>query len=357
MAALVLCICACTPPDPAPPPEYRSLDAATTSLRTGDVEDLRRQLGKGQGLAAHARALASDLDTHAWLLALGALEREYDLPRAVTAMRNNDDVALAEALGFGVQALRTDALKAGGSIHLRRANSRNYYESGPQPIALLDGIDPPGLPAGCAAVQVNLWGRLEGRELRVRYGLERGGVVCLDAIPELGRTEFTLNPGALRYQDAHSALPRTGPAAGLNLACLADARWYAAQFVILAADGGVQRILLVREDGWGVQESEFSTMASRLQAVREQRLNVIRRKASDMLRSTGRWPRGLADLNLGARELSDPVPDPWAEFATTAGAGFELAPDQHQSWYAACTQREARGRLAIGPEGQLLWID
>ena len=328
------------------------------ALRTGDVAALREHLGKGPGLAARARELATKLDTEAWLVAMGAVEREYDLPHAVAAMQADNDTELADALGFGQQALQQDVLNGGGSVYIRRANARKYYQSGAQPIALLDDVEFPLLPAGCMAMHVTLWGRLNGRELRVRYGLGVSGATNLEADAELGRTEISPPSGAQRYQDAADALPRVGPAATFNVAGLANERWYGAQFILLAPDGTIQNVLMGRDDGgWGIVEQKLTARQTRLGELRDQRMNVIRRRAADMLRSAGLWPRKLDDVNLQARELCDPTVDPWAEFAIDPIPGFEVAADPNGIWQVAATAITPKGRRAITPTGAFIWID
>lgn len=353
MAALVLCICACTPPEPPPPPEAGTLDAAVLALRTGDAAALREHLGKGPGLAARANELAKSLDTEGWLIALGAVEREYDLPRAVNAMRAGDDAELAHALGFGQQALAQDILNGGSSIYSKRADARNFYETGAQPIALLDDIQPPGLPVGCQAIHVTLYGRLDGRELRVRYGLSRNGVTNLEADAELGRIAITVPASVRREPSAALALPRSGPCVGLDVSGLSDERWYGAQFILLTEDGAIQRLMMGEDNGWGLVEEVFTTREQRLEALRDRRLSVIGRKAG----SIGHWPRGLADLNLQPRELVDPVPDAWAELQGDPARGFELAPTPGGEWVAASLHVTVRGRRAVDSEARLFWID
>ncbi|MBZ0135221.1 MAG: hypothetical protein K8I27_02470 [Planctomycetes bacterium] len=336
----------------------RSLAAGALALRTGDVESLRAHLGKGDGLSARAQALADRYDPQAWLLALGAIEREYDLPRAVKAMRVGDDAALAEALGFGPQALTRDVLSGGGSVYLRRANARNFYESGPQAISLLDDIHAPTLPADCVAMHVTLWGRLEGRDLRVRYGLGADGLTNLEAAPELALPAIAPLDRTRRHADVADALPRTGLAAVLNADALNDPRWYGARFVLLGHDGRVHRLLLGRDSAWGIVEHESSSMAGRLEELRDQRLGAIWRLADDALRYDSRWPRRLAGLPLPLRELYDPASgDPWGEFEPQPATGFELAESQHGDWYAAALHRGAKGRRAVAPDGRMLWID
>lgn len=357
IAALVLCICACTPPEPPPPPGPGTLDAAVLAMRTGNGTALREHIGKGAGLAAHANELAKSLDTEAWLVALGAVEREYDLRRAVAAMRADDDEGLADALGFDPQALSRDILRGGGSIYVKRADARNFYESGPQAIALLDDLQAPGLPSGCRAMHVTLYGRLESRELRVRYGLSNRGVTNLEAAPELGRTEIAVPANARRYPDAVDALASVRGAAGLDVTSLSAERWYGAQFILLSESGDILRVLMGREGEWAVAELSLTTLSERLESLRDSRLNVIRRKAGDMLRLGGRWPRGLNDTNLQAQELTDPVRDPWAEFSANPEPGFELATGPDGQWCAASLHTTPNGRRAIAADGSFLWLD
>ena len=357
IAPLVLFICTCAPAPPPPPPAANTLDASVLALRTGDVAGLQQHLGKGPGFAARATELAARHDPEAWLVALGAVEREYDLPRAAAAMRRGDDAELADALGFGPQALMQDVLRGGGSVYTRRAEARNFYQTGAQPIALLDDVQTPVIPPGADALHVTLWGRIEGRDLRVRYGLNTRGVTSIQADAELARRQINLPQSARRESNAAHAVPRVGPCAGLDLSGLADPRWYAAQFIVLTGAGDLQRVLLARDTGWGVVEHELTSRQQRQEDLRDQRLNFMRRRAGSMLRSTGRWPRGTFDLNVQARELSDPVKDPWGEFAADPQPDFVIAPDADGDWYAATLHVTRQGRRAVAGDGQFLWIE
>jgi hypothetical protein len=343
-AALVLCFAACSSQHPealAP----RSPAAAAHAMRTGDSDAYLQHTGKDAGLLEHARDLAGRYDPPAWLIAMGAGWREHSLSDAHKAMHAGDHAALLRAVGFGPQHVSGDILAAGYSIYSKRAGGMNYHETGPVPLDLIKGVDLPGLPENCAAVEVTLWGNVDGRNLRVRYGLGSGGVTNLQAGVELARDSVTLPPAALRETVSEA---------------LMDARFYGAEFRVLYVDGTIERKLLGRdEDGWGVAEHSRQSMAARLEETRDARLEAIRRRAADYRRTSGRWPRGMSELSVTARELVDPSAkgQAWAEFAPSPAADFVLADDPDGAWLAATTVTTPNGRRAITSTGEHIWIE
>jgi hypothetical protein len=354
----VLFFAACAAPPDADPPESRTLAAAVKALRAGDIDELRNQQGKGVGLAAHAAMLADRFDPEAWVIALGASEREHDLAKAATAVAARDDSALAEALGFGDQPLLADVLGGGGSIYSRRAGGRGFFETGPQPVDVLNGFSAPGLPSGCAAVELSLWGIENQRRFRVNIGLDTAGVTNLQASPELARESIDPPAGAKRHADPQQSL--TGRMRELPLQSLVDPRWYGANVTLLHNDGTIERAELGRDDaGWAVIDSSVETQEQRLGRIRDERLDFLRRRANEYERTSGRWPRGLREISFKPWQLVDPTApegrNGWADHDKKPKPGIELAaqPDQYA---AISTHQTQKGRRAITKEGELFWL-
>lgn len=356
-AALVpLLFTACTPAPDYPPPEPGSLAAAEQALRRGDLPALRDAIGKGKGLCDRARELAAQLDPDSWLIAMGAVNREHDLPAAARAMQAGDDAALADALGYSDQQLHADILGGGASVFARRADGRNYYETGAQPIALMQDVKLPSLPAGGLALSVTLWGIQQERRYRLSYTFNRGGVAELQAVHELGRDAIDA-PGP-RHADITAALP-PGTLRGLKLADLAEPRWYGAEFRLLLGDGSLEYALLGRnEQGWALAESGTSSLAQRLAERRDERLRFLARRASDFERSSGRPPRGFHELSHKPRDLVDPGASAgrlgWADYDAEPQAGFELG--DGTLFVVAATEAGPKGRRAVSRDGTLGWI-
>lgn len=355
-AALVpLLFAACTPAPDFPPPQPRTLAAAEHALRRGDLPGLRNALRKGPGLCARARELAERLDPDAWLIALGAVNREHDLAAAARAMQAGDDDALADALGFSEQQLRADILGGGASVFARRADTRNYYETGAQPIALLDGIEPPGLPAKAMALSVTLWGIQQERRYRLSYTFNRDGVADLQAVHELGRDAIDA-PGA-RHDQIADAMP-AGALQALALAGLAEPRWYGAEFRLLLDDGRLEHALLGRnETGWSLAESGASDLAQRQGERRDERLRFLGRRIGDFERTMGRLPRGFHEISHKPRDLVDPAAAGrrgWADYDPEPQAGFELG--DGTQFTVAALEAGPQGRRAITRDGALTWV-
>lgn len=201
-----------------------------------------------------------------------------------------------------------------------------------------------------------LWGRLEGRNVRLRYGYDRTGVTDLQALPELAVEAFDIGESAGRYSSAADCLPKTNW--GLDVAGLDDERWYGAEIRLVRPDGALLRIKLARDDqGWARLESATSTQSERLGALRDKRLGLLGRRAADYLRTSGRWPRRLNELSWQPVDLCDPTADRgWGDYAEKPSAGLELAPDAESGYAARCTELTARGRRAVTRDGSFVWL-
>lgn len=355
-ALVPLLFACCTPAPDYPPPEPRTLAAAERALRSGNLPALRRELGKDRGLCEQARALADTLDPDAWLIALGAVNREHDLAAAARAMLAGDDAALADALGFSEQQLHADILGGGASVFARRADGRNYYEQGAQPIALLEGVNPPGLPDGALALSVTLWGIQKERRYRLSYTFNRTGVAELQAVHELGRD--AIDASGPRHVDISTALP-PGALRALELASLEEPRWYGAEFRLLQSDGSLEHALLGRNElGWALAESGASSLAQRLDERRDERLRFLARRISDFVRTMGRRPRSFNEVSHKPADLVDPAAPAgrrgWADYDARPQAGFQLG--EGEEFLLAATHVGPHGRRVIASDGVPAWL-
>jgi hypothetical protein len=147
----------------------------------------------------------------------------------------------------------------------------------------------------------------------------------------------------------------------MSLPGLADPQWWGIEARIVASDGAITRLKLGRDGGgWFVVESSQTSLRQRLEAVRDQRLETLRRLATDHQRSAGRWPRYVTDLTLRPRDLVDPAaPDGrlgWAEFAAKPQATIRLLQAARAEDVAAeCIQTGREGRRVITRAGKLEW--
>ncbi|MCB9893301.1 MAG: hypothetical protein H6839_02505 [Planctomycetes bacterium] len=356
---MLLLLAACAPPDPAPRPVPRSLEAAETALRAADVEQLRAELGKGRGLAQRGHELAARLDPPAWLVAMGADEREHDLVAAIEAMRAGDDMALQAALGFGPQDLAASIFNGGASVYARRAGGRNYYESGPQPLDLLNHANVPSLPEGWLASGVTLWGTMEGRQFRVDYTLDATGVVNLDGGIWQATTSMKVPPRTTHYADPMAALPAA--ARVLSVSGLVAPQFWGARLRLIGVGARVLRVELGRdENGWALCDYSDTALQERLGAIRDERLDFIRRRALGFQRSSGRWPRGLHELTFAKSELSDPTSSSgrlgWGDYDAAPSVDFEVAPSEDAEYAAACKESTSAGRRAVSVDGSFFWL-
>ena len=360
-AALVLLLFpACSPPDKPMAPAPRSLQAGVAALRTGDLQALRKDLGQGEGFAARARELADRLDPPTWLIAVGAHSAQHDLPAAIKAMNTGDDLALAEALGFGQQHLATSIFNAGSSVYSRQAGGRNFYETGPQPLDLIEGIDVPVLPEGSLALDVSLWGTLEGRSFRVDYTLAADGLVALNAGLEQARTEIEAPSRASRSTKPNDALP--AEAMSMPVGFLIEPRFWGAEIQLLAPDGDLRVVVLGRNDkGWALVRFDSTTLEGRLSTIRDERLSLIAQRALQFEARVGRWPRGLNEVAHKPTQLVDPTSDGgrrgWAEYAAAPPVQMELVADADGDYVAVCTQTGINGRRAVARDGRLFWLE
>jgi hypothetical protein len=361
LMALVLFLAACTTATPEPPPEPRSLISAVEAMRTGDLARMRADQGKGAGLTAHGSALALHLDPEAWLVAMGASDREHDLAAAAKAMGEGSDSALADALGFSEQQLTADILGGGGSVYSRRSDGRNFYETGPQPVDLLGGFSPPGLPGGCLAFEATLRGALNERRFKVSLGMDAGGVTNLQAGLDQAADPAALPARAARYTDPKLSLPSTGLLRHLDVSSLADARWLGAELTLLREDATIERVQLARDDaGWALVETSVETRDERLGKLRDERLDHLRLLAMAYERTSGRWPRGLHEISFKPWQVVDPVSPSgrlgWADHDKKPQAGLQLSESIDAAYAAIATHASDNGRRAVTLDGGYVWI-
>ncbi|MEZ5993225.1 MAG: hypothetical protein R3E76_12860 [Planctomycetota bacterium] len=330
-------------------------------MRIGDIDRLRSDLNKDAGLAARAVKLASYLDPEAWLVATGTVTREHDLGRAYKAMLAGNDAELAVMMGFGDQALTADILDGGSSIYARRANGRNYFDSGPQPLDLMNDVLLPQLPESCLAMHLSFWGRLKGRSYRLRYGFDGGGVTTLQAAYELAREEFEIAADATRHGDAIGAIPVAFRSWGLDITCLNDERWFGAEFRLLRPDGTLLHLKLARDQhGWALTESAVSTRDERLSAKRDERLRIIQKRLKDYVRALGSWPDKLGKISSEWLNVKDPTGEQglfgWIDHSDKRVIMLVLAPGADSGYAARSTSVTDKGQRAITMDGNFIWL-
>lgn len=355
--ALVFVFAACAPA--VHPPEPGGLEGLARAQRRGDLAAVRKGLGLESGLSHTGRELAEQLDPRAWLVAMGASWREHDLKACRRALASGDDRALAAALGFGEQALQADVLQAGRTVFSRRSSGMDYFESGKAPGALVTAELAPVQAPGVLAVEFTYWADAEGRTARLRVGL-RGDVISnLQATADAALD----SPPAARDHGrvATAALAGAG-AAPLALPELGEAHWLGLEARAVLRDGEMITLRLSRDDrGWYAVEQTRQTMAQRLEAERDRRLELVRRLASDLQRSAGRWPAREDQITLRPVDLCDPAADSarrgWADHDSAPPRGIRLLqPAADADPAVECIQAVGGRRRAITRNGQLVWI-
>lgn len=328
------------------------------ALRVGDLDALRRGLGKDDQLQARASALRESLDPPAWLVALGAVTREHDLHAAAAAMDAGNAAGLRDALGFSPQALHDDVLAATHSVKTRRARDLKYYIDGRPALAAFDGWSIPALPPGVAALHVTALADVDERMVRIHFGLDAGGHTDLRAATDLaGRAQPTFNARA----SAARARDLLKPLMALDCDWLDDPRFRDATIRLLHDDGRLAIARLSRGEDWHLLEHDTSMPAERLAALRDGRLLRIQRTASAHAQSHGRWPRDANLLLLRSLDWADPAApgarQGWADLAPEPPRGFELLtalePDDVAVVALAVTPD---GRRAVTRRGTLLWV-
>lgn len=364
LSALVLLVfSSCSPPHSPSSPPPRSLESVKDALAAGDYSGLRRALGHDDVYMEHARRFAGRYDPEGWLVCMSAVRREYRLDAAAKAMQAGDRKGLLGALGFGEQQLRADILNAGDSVEARRAGGMNYFERAPRPIGIMDLATLPRMPEGATAMHVTLYGKREGRHIRLEYALRADGAVDLRASRELAATDVPCPEGARVLRDPNHAVDREGAWGNLDLAALSDRHWYGLRLLCLRDDGRLLKLRMGRNgDGWFVVERSDETLMQRLEAGRDDALDRIRRSALVIERTRKRWPRGPHELSEQPREYVDPAAPEgrrgWALYDDNPPRTLELAGDPAAEGYAVRSKhRTKRGLRAITRDGRLTWLD
>jgi hypothetical protein len=354
--APVLLLLACTPPPRAEPPTSGSYPAALHALRTGNLPALRNELGKGENLSDHALELRDRLDPEAWLVALGASTRQFNLQAAYDAMQQGDIAALRDAIGFTDQALHGDILRATHSVGMQRAADHNYYVRETPAIAVLDAWQAPRLPADSLALHLTADWRDGARVVRIHFGRDAQGITDLRAaVHQAGASRTGAQPD-LRAADPAKLLP-----ADLNAEFLQDERVTDVSLRVLRADGRLERMRLLRgEDGWARFDHERTTLQQRLESMRDARLRRIRNAAHDHVLRHGRWPGNTVPLMLQPGDYSDPTSEAgalgWAQFSAQPQAGIEFRQaTEPQDIAAIALSPTPQGQRAITREGELVW--
>lgn len=355
MPALVFIMAACTPVAPPTVPPG-GLDETAGALQRGNLPALRAALGHGKGHAARAREFATRLDPPAWLIVMGAVGREYDLAACRRAMLAGDDTALADALGFGEQALRADILQGGRTVFSRRSAGMDYYEAGPAPLTLLVPELTPEWQPSMAGYEVTAWGRVGERVVRLRIGRNAHGFSNLQA-----QADPALD-AAPRARDGKRAAT-LALAGGQQLPDLPEEHWMGYELRVVEGDGLLRVLRFGHDhDGWYQVERTETTLQQRTDAERDRRLEVVRRTAASYAGAAGRWPRGLNEITLRPADLVDPCHPQsahgWVDHDPKPPVQLALQQPAAEADIAVqCTTlTPGKGYRAITRAGQLLWL-
>ncbi|MBX3461402.1 MAG: hypothetical protein KF696_15765 [Planctomycetes bacterium] len=321
------------------------------ALRGGDLASHRENIGKDTGLMARALELQQTLDPQAWLVALGAVTREHNLPAAAAAMQRNDEAALAGALGCHEQALRKELLDANHSVHAVRAAGVNYYRRAQPAADAFEGWQPPPLPPGALAYHISALVSVGERDCRLHFGRDRHGMTDLRAAVDLaGKVAPTGGP------DATAAMAATG----LDTALLPATRYRDLTVRVLMHDATLHLLrLAVDGQGWRLYEHAVTTLAQRLESARDGKLMRIYRTASDLSLRLSRWPAEY-ELLLGAADWFDPAApgarNGWAEYEAAPARGFELRQAREPGDIGVIAlHQQPQGRRAITRKGDYVW--
>lgn len=336
------------------------MEFATAALRRGDIKAYSAALGHGPDFARRAVEEAATLDPKAWLVVMGAGWREHDLQACARALERDEPAALADALGFNEQALRSDVLDAGGTVYARRTAGLSYHESGAAPVGLLSAALAPPLRDGLRGYEFSAWGWADGRVMRVRTGRNLYGLSNVQAVPDQALTAFPVAETKERYAEPAAALATK--AKGLPLPLLGQTDWFGLEGSFVAEDGTLSTVKLGRDiKGWYLLAFAQSSLAQRLETERDRRLEVVRRLASDMVRYGGRWPRHTGEISLAPTDLADPAATSgrrgWADYDARLAATIELLqPARGADPAVACIESGPQGRRAITRDGDLAWL-
>lgn len=356
--ALLCWVAACAPVAP-PPPKIGTMASAMAALQPGDLAALRAGLGHDDGLVVFAAAQADALDPRAWLIVMGASWRQNDPAACAAALQARNRAALLRGLGFDDQALESEVLSAGRTVFARRAGGLDYYESGKSALSVLRPDLAPDLAPGVAAYEIAYWTRVETRVVRVRVGRNQRGLSNLQAVPDPGSEGAPAAPAGARH--ASVSLAAGDGACGLQLPYLGQDSWWAMDLRVVMADGTLATTRLARDGGgWFVLEASRATLAQRLEAERDRRLELARRSSADLLRSAGRWPAARSDLSLRPVDWADPASPAgrrgWSDHDQNVAPGLELLrPAGDDDPAVQCTHAGPQGRRAITRAGALIW--
>ncbi|MCC6572477.1 MAG: hypothetical protein IT462_01685 [Planctomycetes bacterium] len=364
---LALALAACSPPAPPDGPAPGSIADVALKIRTGDMDAYRNAIQKERGLAARGRRLAATLDADAWLVAMGARWREYDLVAASKAMLADDDGALAAALGFGPQAMRTDMVDSASSLYYERSLEQRWVRTTKTPLDWLDELRPMPCRSPLLAYQLSMVGSRDGTVQRVRVGYDLGGLTELCGAEELAPPSLPESPGGNVAGSPAQALDFLAQAKSEFSALrhglrLTDEPLYKATVLDLHAvrgDGALFEVRFIYRGGWYTLTSLLSSQDERLTAARDVSMRRILDAARKISNSRGRWPQNLSDLTLPQRHLVDATAGDlgWARYDLDAPAGFSLgAPGESEIAVTALKPASDGRRRALTHKGELIWL-
>ncbi|RIK62332.1 MAG: hypothetical protein DCC64_10420 [Planctomycetota bacterium] len=331
-------LAACSPPSQPPPPPPGSLEFAQAALLQGDLGRYRASLGKSSGLAPRAQLAMSELDPAAWLVAMGARWREYDLAACRMALARHDEAALAAALGFSDDALMAALLDAPSRLSESFAGGRRYFREVDPPLNLLDALELKGGRAWPRAWLVRYHAEISRRPCVLRCGMFEGAASELFAdekfppAAEVEGTDLTLLRGQCRGPAKEALEAAPWPATASEGALL--------EFAALFDDGSLVDLKAIRRGGrWRVAEPAVSSRSERLAAAREEALRRVVKAALEFEARQGRWP-APQDLNLRPGDWVDPA-------AASAALGWAAHDERPLPTLALAADRPGPGEPAV----------
>lgn len=339
-------------------------------MRTGNLAAYRVGIRKGAGLARRACDLMQALDAEAWLVALGAKRREYDLVACRAAALEGDDEALAEALGFGDQALRANVIDAPSTIYYQRAQDQRWVRTTEAPLKWLDELQPAPCASPLLAYMQVLVAKRDATTQRLCVGHDGIGVTELSGGEELAppQTPSTLaGPVAQSPAEAMEYLAESDTRflelrRGAGLTSLRLFNGLALDLLAVKADGTLFEVRLVYRGGWYMQSATYSGRDERLAAARDDSMKRILAAAQQWAKHRGRWPAAVNDLPLPMRDLVDATAGTsrlgWERYNPHATPGYTIHPpaDGEIALRAVELGRDGR-RRALTHKNELIWLD
>ncbi|MEE9312670.1 MAG: hypothetical protein V3V10_09700 [Planctomycetota bacterium] len=345
---LAASVTSCTWSTPEKPVKPSDLASATMAIRTGDYAAFSSALGKTEADQKFYSDIYNKLDPEAFLLATGARDRQFDLA-AIVRYVSSTGVRL-EHLGFTEQALRTDILNATTSTYTMRAGGKKYYRKLKAPYHQIPERWP-SLPQSMLARRVKFSVVNGPRIVTVCFTQSSRGLESLQAYMNLG----TNKPKKIGPDVGLAELIEQ---AGLLPVGVFQRAPLELEIAALSKQGDITMGKFIRgKNGWKQLISEQTTLAQRLDKIRDERLKLMARRAKQFEKTHGQ-PKRLDDFQNYSREVIDPTSKAgernWASWMPVKAPQFRLSSDE--SLLIESLSRASDGRIrAVNNDGQLIW--